>query len=65
LEDLIVKIKPIINKSFRDVDASLITKLYELSALSEKFTLQRPKTSSDIQSLMDSLDREGDLVQSL
>lgn len=58
-EDLLVRVKSNLNENARGAGAeqALISDLQELTALSEKLVLQRPKTSQEW--LADRLDREG------
>ncbi|KAI0063230.1 hypothetical protein BV25DRAFT_1899548 [Artomyces pyxidatus] len=57
--DLLVKIKANLNNSPESAETSLVTDLYELSALAERFTLQRSSSTPESVEQGDILDREG------
>lgn len=59
--DLLIKIKPKLHdKQFES--GSLASDLYQVAALSESFTAQRPRSNKNWGHLADALDREGLLV---
>jgi hypothetical protein len=59
--DLLIKIKPKLHdKQFES--GSLASDLYQVAALAESFTAQRPRSNKNWGHLADALDREGSLV---